>query len=493
MSKIKNFFASFKTIFTGEDVFKENERHANMLTAFIMFNIFIVQIIIVILNYLDILDTALLDDGLNYVITNYTGAGILLCITSIICFILKGKGKYLKHVLFFVLIGTLALLSSIFTYSIVIIIVVPLFLASRYYSKRFTLFVAILSLLMFGISAYAGTFIGWTDLNNTKIPEGTTITIDTTLEDAVDNLQLEQKQKAEDIMFQSYLPTMIFYIFLFLFPAIQLSKAGKKMVEKQKELSEEGARIESELNIATEIQKNMLPSTFPAFPQYKEFDIYASMTPAKEVGGDFYDMFLTDKSHLAMVIADVSGKGVPAALIMMTARTLIKNTALNGYSVDEIFNKVNNLLCEGNKSYHFVTAWLGILDLTTGKLEYVNAGHNPPLIYSKKKNIFEYLKTQPDLVLALMNNAKYQKHELILESGDKLYLYTDGVTEATNEKDELYEEERLLNYLNNHIDDEIEKNIKGILNDISDFVGNAKQSDDITMLEFLFKGKKGEN
>ena len=490
MSKIKNFFASFKTIFTGEDVLKENEKHANMLTSTIMFNILIVQIIVLILNYINILDTGLLGTQINYVIIYFIGAAILLLITSIICFILKGKGKYLKHVLFMVFIGTLALMSSILTYSIVLAIAVPIVLASRYYSKKFTIFVAIASIFMFGISAYIGTFIGWTDLNNTKIPEGTTITIDTTLEDAVDNLKLDQKQKIKDIMLQSYLPTMIIYIFLIFFPSIRLSETGRKMVEKQKELSEESARIESELNIATEIQKNMLPSTFPAFPQCKEFDIYASMIPAKEVGGDFYDMFLIDENHLAIVIADVSGKGVPAALIMMTAETIIQNTALNSYSADEVFNKVNKLLCKRNKSSHFITSWLGILDLRTGKLEYANAGHNPPLIYSKNKNEFEYLSTTPDLVLAIMDDTQYQKHELILESGDKVFLYTDGVTEAMNEKDELYKKDRLLNYLNSHINDEIEENIKGITDDIKNFAGNAKQSDDITMLELVFKEKK---
>ena len=493
MGKINNFFDRFRAIFSDEDVFKENERHANILTAVIMFNIFIVQTIVLVLNYMGVLETGLLEEGLNYVIVYFVVVGFLLFSTSIICFILKGKGKYLKYILFSILIGTLALISSIFTYSAILGIAVPIFIASRYYSKRFTVFVATLTILMFGIAAYAGTYYGWTDLNNTQIPAGTIIKIDTTLEDAVDNLQLDQKQKIEDIMLQSYLPTIIIYTFLIFFPSIILSETGKKMVEKQRKLSEEGARIESELNIAKDIQKNILPSKFPAFPQYKEFDIYANTLSAKEVGGDFYDMFLTDENHIAFVIADVSGKGVPAALIMMTAKTLIKNTALNGYSVDEIFNRVNNRLCEGNESSHFVTSWLGILDLRTGKLEYVNAGHNPPLIYSKKKNKFEFLKTTPDLILAIMDDTQYQKNELILESGDKLFLYTDGVTEATNENDEQYGEKRLQDYLNNHINQNLENTIKGIKDNIDTFVGNAEQFDDITMLEILFKEKKEEN
>ena len=221
-------------------------------------------------------------------------------------------------------------------------------------------------------------------------------------------------------MLNSYLPKLFIYIFVIAFACVQISQSGRNMIERQKELSEEGTRIESELNIANAIQKNMLPSIFPAFPEHKEIDIYAEMKPAKEVGGDFYDMFLIDENHLAFLIADVSGKGVPAALIMMITKTLIKNTALNGYSVDEVFYKVNNLLCEKNALNHFVTSWFGMFDLRTGKLEFVNAGHNPPLIYTKKENIFEYYKTKPNLILAAMEDTKYTKYEVTLEPGDKI-------------------------------------------------------------------------
>lgn len=145
-----------------------------------------------------------------------------------------------------------------------------------------------------------------------------------------------------------------------------------------------------------------------------------------------------------------------------------------------------------NALNHFVTSWLGILDLRTGKLEFVNAGHNPPLIYTRKGNAFEYYKTKPNLILAAMKNTKYTKHELTLEPGDKLFLYTDGVTEATSDNDELYGEQRLKDYLNNHIDQDVEATIKGVKKDIDNFIGTAEQFDDITMLEFLFKGKKGE-
>ena len=472
----------------SDSVLEENERHANIVTAIIMINIFLTQIIICILTLLDVL---FLDK--NTTILFMVIGVVFLLIPSTICLKIKGKGYYTKHVLFFLLTTSLAMINALLTYTSLAILVIPIILAARYYSKKFIIYVAILTTIMYGISAYLGTYIGFTDLNYIDLPKGTIVRIETTLEDAIENLNLSQQQIIKSIMFESFVPKLLIYLIVIVVACVHVSQSGKKMIDRQKELSEEGARIESELNIAKGIQKNILPSTFPIFPEYKEFDIYASMKPAKEVGGDFYDMFLTDENHLAMVIADVSGKGVPAALIMMTARTLIKNTALNGYSADETYNKVNQMLCEGNTSNHFVTSWFGILDIRNGKLEFVNAGHNPPLLYSKEKNTFEYLKTEPNLILAIMENTEYQKHEIILKPGDKLFLYTDGVTEAQNENDELYGEERLQDYLNTHIEQDIENTIKGVKDSIDSFVQNAKQFDDITMLELIFMEKKGES
>ena len=488
MSTVIKWFSEFKSIFVGEDVLEENERHANVVVATTMLNFFIAQIIVSIMSLFGILEIEK-----KIVILSIIVGIFLLLIPSVICLALKGKGKYLKAILISMLTLVLAIMNSIFTYTLTLTIAFPILLAARYYSKNFTIITAIITIILFSISAYVGSLIGFTDLNYINIPKGTKITVETTLEDAVDNLNLNQNEKTENVMLQSFVPVIILYNLIIVFACFQISQSGKNMIEKQKELSEAGARIESELNIAKGIQKNMLPSTFPAFPEYKEFDIYASMTPAKEVGGDFYDMFLIDENHLAMVIADVSGKGVPAALIMMTARTLIKNTALNGYSVDEIYNKVNNMLCEGNTSNHFVTSWFAIIDLRTGKLEFVNAGHNPPLLYSQNNNRFEYLKTKPNLILAAMEDTKYMKHEITLQPGDKLFLYTDGVTEATNNNNELYGEKRLQDFLNSHIEQDVEATITGVKKDIDNFAGKAEQFDDITMLEFLLKEKKGEN
>ncbi len=243
----------------------------------------------------------------------------------------------------------------------------------------------------------------------------------------------------------------------------------------------EGQRIGAELSLATDIQANMLPRIFPPFPDHDEFDLFATMAPAKEVGGDFYDYFMIDDTHIAFVVADVSGKGVPAALFMVTAKTLIKDHTQLGLEPAEVFTRVNNILCDGNEAGLFVTAWMGVLDLVSGKLTYVNAGHNPPLINLEGKG-FEYLKCRPGFVLAGMENMVYKQFELNMNVGDSIYIYTDGVTEATNAEKELYGEDRLLDYMNSHPLVDVRQTLRGIRADIDEFVGEAEQFDDITML-----------
>lgn len=253
------------------------------------------------------------------------------------------------------------------------------------------------------------------------------------------------------------------------------------------QVTAERERIGAELNIATKIQADMLPSIFPAFPERDEFDIYASMVPAKEVGGDFYDFFMADEEHLVMVMADVSGKGVPAALFMVISKTLLKNYAQNGLSSKEVLEIVNNKLCENNEADMFVTAWIGILEISTGKLICANAGHEYPVI-CKNGGKYELLKDKHGFVLAGMENSRQHEYELQLEKGDKLFLYTDGVPEATDEKEELYGTERMVEALNRTKASSPEETLISVKKDIDRFVGEASQFDDITMLCLKYKG-----
>ncbi len=251
-------------------------------------------------------------------------------------------------------------------------------------------------------------------------------------------------------------------------------------------------RIATELNVATQIQASMLPCIFPAFPERREFDVYAAMTPAKEVGGDFYDFFLVDDDHLALVIADVSGKGVPAALFMVIAKTLLKNAAQTGMSPKEVLEKVNNQLCENNDAEMFVTVWLGIYVISTGKLTAANAGHEYPAV-ERKGGKFELLKDKHGFVLAGMENARYREYELELAPGDTLFVYTDGVVEATDAANELYGTDRMLDALNQKEDPDPDELLKTVKRDIDSFVGKAPQFDDITMLALKIKEVRTEN
>ena len=243
-------------------------------------------------------------------------------------------------------------------------------------------------------------------------------------------------------------------------------------------LTSEKERVAAELEIAAGIQLDMLPTEFPSSSQY---ELFASMTPAKEVGGDFYDFFMIDDDHLGMVIADVSGKGMPAALFMMKSKIIIKQHALSGGTPSEILEKANNAICENNTNMMFVTVWLGILELSTGKLTAANAGHEYPVI-RKPDEMFELLKDKHGIALGIRKNRTFKEYELTLPKGSTLFVYTDGAAEATNADGTLYGTDRLLEALNRETNAAPQKLINDVHEAIDTFVGDAPQFDDLTML-----------
>ena len=255
-------------------------------------------------------------------------------------------------------------------------------------------------------------------------------------------------------------------------------------------IEEAAARIDQELEFARSIQLSALNTVFPPYPHRKDFDIYARMDTAKEVGGDFYDFYLLNEDTLGILIADVSGKGIPAAMMMMQAKTLISSLANSGINVDEVFTRANDTLCEHNDANMFVTAWMGILNLRTGLMTYVNAGHNPPLM-RRNDGQFAYLKSPAGFVLAGWEGFQYRRQELQLAPGDQLYLYTDGVTEATDLQESLFGEEKLLAALNEYEGNEPQAMCDKVKQDVDRFVGEAPQFDDITMLSLTYKGGAG--
>ena len=249
----------------------------------------------------------------------------------------------------------------------------------------------------------------------------------------------------------------------------------------------EKQRIGTELALATRIQADMLPNIFPAFPERSEFSIFASMTPAKEVGGDFYDFFFVDHDRLAMVIADVSGKGIPAAMFMMMAKSMIQTQAASGRSSGEVLENVNRLICENNREEMFVTVWFAILDLKTGLLTAANAGHEFPVL-KQPDGGFELFRDKHGIAIGAINGAKYREYEIQLKPGAKLFVYTDGVAEATNARNELFGMDRTVDALNQAADKSPEEILQAVNSAVESFVGDAEQFDDLTMMCIEFKG-----
>jgi len=261
----------------------------------------------------------------------------------------------------------------------------------------------------------------------------------------------------------------------------------KAYIENLKETTAAKERIESELQIASEIQASMLPRIFPPFPDRKEFDIYATMDPAREVGGDFYDFFFIGDDKLCFLIGDVSGKGVPASLFMVISKTLLKTEGLRGYSPDEILSRVNSILYPDNDTNMFVTIFCVILDAKTGEIQFANGGHNPPLI-GKDGEDFEFIRVPEGSIVGPMPNMEYECKKLALKPNDVIFLYTDGVTEAMNPEGQLFSDERLRQCLSDLKGKDIEDIIHGVRSEIATFAQGASQSDDITMLALRYKG-----
>ena len=270
---------------------------------------------------------------------------------------------------------------------------------------------------------------------------------------------------------------------------VTMSQELRAYMRDVEKVTREKERIATELNVATDIQMHMLPSVFPPFPERKEFDIYATSVPAKEVGGDFYDFFLVDHDHIAVVMADVSGKGVPAALFLVIAKTLIKNRTQVSASLDpaKILYDVNNQLCEGNEAGMFVTVWLAILQISTGKGMVANAGHGSPMVL-RAGGQYEHIVRKHSPGVAMMEGTRFKEYEIEMHPGDRFFVCTDGVTEAIDKDEELFGVQRLQAALNENPEADPKESLENVKKRMDAFVGEADQFDDITMLSFVYYG-----
>ncbi|MBQ9209356.1 MAG: PP2C family protein-serine/threonine phosphatase [Oscillospiraceae bacterium] len=291
------------------------------------------------------------------------------------------------------------------------------------------------------------------------------------------------------VLVQIFLPGIQFVMFATVGASINMfGVITSGLMERYEHQRLETARIDTELSMATRIQSDMLPNIFPAFPEREDFDIYASMDPAKEVGGDFYDFFLIDEDHLALVMADVSGKGVPAALFMMASKILIQNFTMMYKAPKAALEATNYQICQRNGEEMFVTVWLGILDLNTGVLTASNAGHEYPFIRSPGGR-FELYRDKHGFVVGGMPQARYKEYEVQLEKGSMVFVYTDGVAEATNSGNELFGTDRLLEALNSSDSDDPVSILENVDKSVNAFVKDAPQFDDLTMLCLKYNGK----
>ena len=272
----------------------------------------------------------------------------------------------------------------------------------------------------------------------------------------------------------------------------QMEEQVARYIENLPEITAERERIGTELDLAKRIQVAMVPHEFPPFPGRTEFDVYASMTSAKEVGGDFYDFFLIDEDHLCLLIADVSGKGIPGALFMMASKIILESCAMLGRSAAEILNKTNEAVCSKNQAEMFITVWLGILEISTGKLTAVNAGHEYPVVKTAD-GVFEIFKDKHGIVVGGMEDIQYKEYELQLEKGTKLFVYTDGVPEATDAQNRMFGSRRMLEALNEKPDATPQEVLESIHRAVDVFLDGAEQFDDMTMLCLEYHGTAGES
>lgn len=447
-------------------IFLENEREANRYACRCLRVMALIALLAWILNLMGIFIVP--DLAMNTGMPVCIGAFLL---PTFLCSRLNGKDRRFKYFIISCCIVGIAVLAAAIPKHTVLAWIAPVLISCHYYSRRLTAMALVALVLCLLAAGIASLFVGEGDPN---------ILHAETVAEAVITPQLFWNA----VLF-FFLPRAAILMGMS-FVCITVAKRTRNLLEKQAADSSARQRIETELNVATQIQADMLPRIFPAFPERPEFDVYAGMTPAKEVGGDFYDFFLVDEDHLALVIADVSGKGVPAALFMVIAKTLLKNAAQTGLSPKEALEKVNNQLCENNEAEMFVTVWLGIYEISTGKLTAANAGHEYPAL-RRKDGTFSLVHDRHGFVLAGMEGSRYREYELTLMPGDTIFLYTDGVAEATDEANALFGTDQMLEALNSRPDATPQELLEAVTAGINKFVGEVPQFDDITMLAFQRK------
>ena len=471
----KDISEKLKAFLLRGKIFAVNEIAANMMCGIMMMVIILLMVICLILNECGIFTA-------NSSLMRW-GVIVSLVIQIPIASInqaYRGDKKWLKYVLLSGLLAQCAILSACLGHNVTLVMVLPIIISTRYFNSRCTGNMIWITYVLFFISSVFTAFLGILNLNVVKLPAGASLQITATLRQAVEAELGSRSSYFISYLINDMLPRFIIFAVIG-FTCHKIAKRGREMIDLHIAYTEKSSRIETELNLANEIQTGMLPCIFPAFPKFGELQLYAKNIPAKEVGGDFYDYFQIDDDSVALVMADVSGKGVGAALFMTISKIVIKNLLQSKLSPAETMTRANEQLCENNEAGLFVTTWIGIYNSATETLTYTNAGHNPPIIVKKNGEGY-YLKGRSGFVLAGMDGVVYKEESISLEKGDELFLYTDGVTEATDSNNQLYGDMRLLDTVKRIYKKTAEEQIMAVYDDINDFIKGAEQFDDITMM-----------
>ena len=487
METVKEFFSSLKKNMNDAleqgDVFLANEISANIMIGSVMALMALISLIALILNEVGVFTVNRASMRVAVLIS------LLVEIPAVACnSLFHGSKPWLKKVLPLDLVIQCAVLSACLGHNVTLLMALPVVLSVRYCDEKLTTRVAICTAVCFALASVYCGFFGVVNLNIVRLDA--TLNVSGTLRGPVMEAGFDRARYTALLFQHEFLPRFLIESVL-AFACIRIAGYGKQTVHTQADITARSARIETELDLAQEIQTSMLPCIFPAFPEHKDIELYAFNIPAREVGGDFYDYFRIDDDRVALVMADVSGKGVPAALFMVIAKPLIKNRALMGGSPGEILAYVNDQLCEGNDAGLFVTVWLAILEISTGKGMAANAGHEHPAL-RRGDGTYELVKYRHSPAVATLEGIRFREHEFQMESGDSLFVYTDGVAEATDANNELFGEERTLAALNRDPAASPKDLLANVKEGIDTFVGDAMQFDDITMLGLHYFGPKTE-
>lgn len=454
---LSNWFHPVADEDPSQDVFWENEIKANRFTERVMLFAAFLLFVMWVFNMLGILAVS----G-QYVYMIFPVGIAAFVIPAMISGFFKGAKKWIKYMLIVAAVVTLAYIDCILLFNATLLIVLPVIFSCRYYSRLFTIQTAIATSIFFGVSAYVGA------LYNIDNPD-------------LNFYAVDKAEYLRQVMLLSFLPKLMIFLLITII-CFEIARYGRKMVYKQDIISKKTARVETELEMAWNIQNEALPSVdnLPENP-YRKLDLAACMIPAKEVGGDFYDFFYPDAEHLALIVADVADKGVAASLYMMMAKTFLESNLSISLSPGEVLDKVNCQLCERSFKGMFVTVWLGILDLKTGDMVTASAGHEYPAI-QRKNGQFELFKDKHGFVLGAHKGMKFPETSLHLDEGDTMFMYTDGVPEANDTDGQMFGVDRMIETLNRHKECAMNDLIVNVKSDIDEFASDTLQFDDTTML-----------